>query len=335
MTPRPPGDDGAPEPTERLAAVAAASRAGATAEEAWLAWAGAEVVLEQDGAPPLSGPEPVATEARAAARLAHRAGIPLADVLDALATVERSRSAGERAREAAMAGPRASARLLAWLPVAGLGFAAIVEPGVVHLVVGTPLGWVLLATGLGLTLAGRKWMAASLAAAEREGGKGDPAPGPVALCALLGAGVSAGLDVRSALVLTADAAGPPAAPLAVAAGALAAGEPWERAWVSAPAPLVPIARALEQAWTRGASPVAALAAAASVMVERDAARAQAAAAELGVRLSLPLALCLLPAFVVVGVVPLLLAVGGAVVADLGSVGIGGVGTGVAGSGITP
>ena len=43
-----------------------------------------------------------------------------------------------------------------------------------------------------------------------------------------------------------------------------------------------------------------------------------AAAELGVRLSLPLALCLLPAFVLIGVVPLLIAVGGAVVGDVSS-----------------
>ena len=44
-----------------------------------------------------------------------------------------------------------------------------------------------------------------------------------------------------------------------------------------------------------------------------------AAAELGVRLSLPLALCLLPAFVLIGVVPLLIAVGGAVVGDVSGV----------------
>jgi tight adherence protein B len=43
-----------------------------------------------------------------------------------------------------------------------------------------------------------------------------------------------------------------------------------------------------------------------------------AAAELGVRLSLPLALCLLPAFVLVGVLPLLIAVGGAVVGEVSS-----------------
>ena len=139
----------------------------------------------------------------------------------------------------------------------------------------------------------------------------------VTLCALLAAAVRSGLDVRSALEQVAHVAEGDARALGELAKGLAAGVPWGDAWTIAPPRLWPLGRALGPAWERGSSPVDALDALADATLARARAAGDAAAAELGVRLSLPLALCLLPAFILVGVVPLLIAVGGAVVGDVG------------------
>lgn len=138
----------------------------------------------------------------------------------------------------------------------------------------------------------------------------------VTLCALMTAAVRSGLDVRSALDQVGRVAEGDSARLSDVASALARGDRWDDAWEGAPERLAPLARALAPAWERGASPVQALDSLADATLTRARAAGDAAAAELGVRLALPLALCLLPAFVLVGIVPLLIAVGGAVVGDV-------------------
>lgn len=140
----------------------------------------------------------------------------------------------------------------------------------------------------------------------------------VTLCALLSAAVRSGLDVRTALEQVGRAAEGHAMALCEVANGLAAGVPWGDAWILAPPRLWPLGRALGPAWERGSSPVDALDALADATLAKARASGDKAAAELGVRLSLPLALCLLPAFVLVGVLPLLIAVGGAVVGDVSS-----------------
>ncbi len=140
----------------------------------------------------------------------------------------------------------------------------------------------------------------------------------VTLCALLSAAVRSGLDVRTALEHVGRAAEGEAMALCEVANGLAAGVPWGDAWTLVPPRLRPLGRALGPAWERGSSPVDALDALADATLAKARASGDKAAAELGVRLSLPLALCLLPAFVLVGVLPLLIAVGGAVVGDVSS-----------------
>lgn len=142
---------------ERIVAVATASRAGASAAEAWRTWDTA-LELSADGAPAWERDDPLATETRAAARLAHSSGIPLAEVLDALARVERARTSATRRTEASLAGARASARVLAWLPVAGMGVGLLVEPRTAAVLLGTPMGWALIIGAGGLVGLGRWWM---------------------------------------------------------------------------------------------------------------------------------------------------------------------------------
>ena len=165
--------------SERLAAVAAMSRAGAHAKEAWSEW-GDGLEWDEERAR-LLGTESVPTAARRviadaerATRLSARAGVPLADVLDALAQIEVLREETETARDVAAAGPRASARTLMWLPVAGLAIGVIVEPRVMPMLF-TVLGVSLISVAAVLTWAGRRWLAAlvnagALTGADHDGG---------------------------------------------------------------------------------------------------------------------------------------------------------------------
>lgn len=87
--------------------------------------------------------------------------------------------------------------------------------------------------------------------------------------------------------------------------ALRVGSSWEQAWPDGG----PVADALGPAWRDGVDPEPLLQHAASTIRQRRRARAREAAARLGVRLVLPLGLCLLPAFVLLGLVPVLIAAG--------------------------
>jgi len=130
------------------------------------------------------------------------------------------------------------------------------------------------------------------------------------LADLLAAAVTSGVAVPGALVAVGQAAGGERGrALSRAGAALARGASWSTAWVGCPVALEPLERALADAWHRGAAPVPVLRhVAASVRRERKA-TAGRAAARLGVRLVLPLGLCLLPSFALLGIVPLVLSLG--------------------------
>ena len=134
--------------------------------------------------------------------------------------------------------------------------------------------------------------------------------------ALIRSSVVAGADVRSAMEnvgLALEGLHADAAALVVIARRLGLGMAWADAWADCPATWTTLERALRSAWRTGSSPVGAI----DVAIAASHARARAAgdrsAAELGVRLTLPLTLCFLPAFVLVGIVPLLLTVASGVV----------------------
>lgn len=90
-----------------------------------------------------------------------------------------------------------------------------------------------------------------------------------------------------------------------AARRLTLGAPWDAAWSGAGPGLRPVVRALRPAWEDGVPPGALLRTAAEAARRDRDARAAEAAARLGVRLVVPLGLCHLPAFVLVGLVPVL------------------------------
>jgi len=139
----------------------------------------------------------------------------------------------------------------------------------------------------------------------------------VSACAFMASCLRAGLDMTAALSATAAAwGGSDAAAMSAVSEALRQGQQWETAWTLCPPHLIALDRALRPTWQRGASPVGSLEALADAELARGRAAAVAASAELGVRLTLPLTVCLLPAFVVSGIVPLLVAIGSGVLSDV-------------------
>lgn len=145
---------------------------------------------------------------------------------------------------------------------------------------------------------------------------GDPGPAEdllvvdlVTVVDLLAVAVRAGASVPGSLAAVGAALGGAAGrDLARAGAALLLGEPWATAWVHAPA-LGAVLDGLEAAWRTGAPAGPALRAAAAGLRRTRERAAREAAGRLGVRLVVPLGLCFLPAFVLVGLVPVLASLG--------------------------
>ncbi len=113
--------------------------------------------------------------ARAAARLARRTGAPLADVLEACAAGLAEAAQADAARRIALAGPASTARLLGWLPVAGLGLGAALGADPLAVLLGGGPGTAAGLAGIALLVLGRQWTAALVARARREpSGTGPP-----------------------------------------------------------------------------------------------------------------------------------------------------------------
>ena len=90
-------------------------------------------------------------------RVCNATGSGIAAAVDRLEQALRAEQEQRRAVDAELAGPRASAALLAVLPAAGVGLAAGLGADPVHVLLYTPLGLVALAVGLGLDLLGLWW----------------------------------------------------------------------------------------------------------------------------------------------------------------------------------
>lgn len=134
---------------------------------------------------------------------------------------------------------------------------------------------------------------------------------PAFVLDLCAAAVRGGAPVPVALAVTGRHLGGPEGDALLRAGtALGLGTPWDAAWAGAPPSIAALARALRLGWEAGASPGPALRAAAAGLRRERRARVRAASGALGVRLTLPLGLCFLPAFVVLGLVPVVLGLAG-------------------------
>ena len=218
----------------------------------------------------------------AAWSVAEYAGAALAPALRGAAEALRDRADAERDVDTALAGPRATARLMSWLPVVGVAMAYAIGVDVVGTLIRSPFGWAAAVLGGGLLLAGRAWTRRLVASASRAG--------PVAGIGhdLTAIALAGGMSVPAARETIQYAA------RRLGLNAVAEGD-------------TSVDRVLRIAERAGAPAIELLAAEAGQ--ERRTARAMGrrGAELLAVRLLLPLGLCVLPAFVLLGVVPVILA----------------------------
>ena len=242
----------------------------------------------------------------AACRLTAALGAPLAGVLEAVASgVAESGRAGAR-RRAALAGPRSSARILAALPPAGLALGALVGARPLDFLLGGGVGTVCLVAGLALMTAGQWGTRRLVARAERELDVIDPA----LVLDLAAAALGAGASLPGALSALGEALEEPE--LGVVGRALLLGATWDEAWRAPEAPWCAperLERCLRPGWEDGASPAPLLRASAEAVRQGRQAADEESAGRLAVRLVLPLGLCHLPAFVLLGVVPVVVSLG--------------------------
>jgi tight adherence protein B len=91
-------------------------------------------------------------------RVAGATGAGLASGLTQVGADLRDDQALRAEMSAALAGPRATAKLLAGLPVFGLLLGSGIGADPVRVLLGTPAGWVCLAVGVPLQVLGWRWM---------------------------------------------------------------------------------------------------------------------------------------------------------------------------------
>jgi tight adherence protein B len=275
-------------------ALRAASRTAARGGNIAEALRGAVVTGEARASPPGSTPAlpPGSLPERQAAAgwlalaaawaVAGEAGAPLAATLRALAGTFRDQAQLERDLAVALAGPRATARMVGAMPVIGVLFGALLGFDTVSTLLGTMPGLLCLALGCALMLAGAGWSRALVRRAV-----GTPDDG--LMLELLSIAMSGGMSAERARALADGAArrfliGPNEAGARAIDGVIALSR-------KAGVPAVELLRSeAQQARLRARS------------------AGEERAARLAVTLMIPLGLCVLPAFMLVGVLPLLISV---------------------------
>ncbi|GLJ62199.1 hypothetical protein GCM10017576_23290 [Microbacterium barkeri] len=204
-------------------------------------------------------------------------GAPLAESLRAMAAALRdAQESGDDVR-VALAEPAGTARLMAWLPLFGLLIGGALGFDTLSVLVGDAIGLVCLGSGLALLLLARIWTGRLVRAAQ------PPAGTPGMTAELMAIGLAGGVSIDRATRLVDEAAGGPRAVDRI--------EPVLALSRSAGVPAVELLRA-------------------AAAHDRHDARTQGRmrAARLGSRLLLPLGVCTLPAFLCLGVAPMMLSV---------------------------
>lgn len=98
--------------------------------------------------------------------VSEESGAPLSCILRRFAEQSEDEIDANHGREAVLAGPRATAKLLAWLPVCGLLLGAVAGADVASIFLGSPWGLALLVAGAVLMICGKVWSARLVRQAE-------------------------------------------------------------------------------------------------------------------------------------------------------------------------
>ncbi|MCH6230055.1 type II secretion system F family protein [Microbacterium sp. CFH 31415] len=215
-------------------------------------------------------------EVAAAWRVATTVGAPLAESLRGLATALRDAQEAADDVRVALAEPAGTARLMGWLPLVAVALGAALGFDTLGTLLGRPLGVACLLGGGVLIIAARCWSAHLVRRARADAG----IPGLDA--ELFAIALSGGVSIERATAIVADAGGRGADASTAAALALSR---------SAGVPAVELLRST-----------------AELARHRSRIDGRLRAAQLSSRLLLPLGVCTLPAFLLLGVAPMLLSV---------------------------
>ena len=253
-------------------------------------------------------------------RMSESAGAPLATSLERAAEHAEERIDALLGRQSALAAPRATGRILSWLPLLGLGLGVLMGSDPVGVLTGSILGVLTGLLGLGLAFAGRRWTAALVHRAEVEsirtvnaGSEAEKPTSPAGaapvdtalVLELLAAQLRAGLAPLTALGTLAEALN--SRPLYTVCQRLQMGRGWGSAWSgSAAGTFGELRDALAPAYAGGAPSTALLLSLADAHRLSERRAAERAAGKLSVALVVPLGLCSLPAFICLGIVPILI-----------------------------
>lgn len=221
--------------------------------------------------------------------IATRTGAPLARSLSGLASGFRDVGEAERDVQVALQGPTSTSRIVIALPLVGLGLSLVMGVDALGVLTTTPFGLACLVVGVVLMIGAWGWMRVLV----RRAANGDPHPGlALDLVALGMQGGGAAATVAHAVATT------------------------MRDFDLHDTAADGIARTLELAADAGVPPAELLRREAGLARVIARASAKRRAAKLGVTLMLPLGVCVLPAFIALGVAPLVLAILGDVLGPL-------------------
>lgn len=309
--------------------VAASLRAGAPLDQAWeRTWrrsgGSAYLGLTEDGAPKnlLPGGVPpsrlpwgnrddvrvsdtAGNAIVAACRFSFEVGAPLAEVLELVVEGINQVLQSLAAQRRAFTGPQLSANVLTALPVGAVFGGELLGFGGTAWLLGTAAGRVALLVGVGLLAAGRVLSFQLIRRAREEV---DGQLDATFLCDLARSGLTAGVSIPGVLGGIGAARGD--AELSRIAKELVMDADWEEVWDPLPAQSALLERGLRASWEEGISPLRILAHLSAGTRERAAEVAEEQAGKLAVKLVVPLGLFLLPAFVVLGVLPVVVSLFG-------------------------
>lgn len=276
----------APDAAESLLRIAVLLQAGIGPARAWqhLAGAGDESARAVVAEVARGSALPAAITARgddwrevgAAWQVAATVGAPLALSLRAVASALRDAQETADEVRVALAEPAGTARLMSWLPLVAVGLGVALGFDTLAVLVTHPIGIACLVGGACLIFVAHRWTRALVARAQSRSG----IPGIEA--ELVAIGLSGGASIDRARRIVADATG------READGSTDA--------------------ALELSRTAGVPAVELLRATAALARHRARTEGRLRAAALSAKLLLPLGVCTLPAFLLLGVAPMLLSV---------------------------
>jgi len=244
--------------------------------------------------------------ARAARRLSDRTGASLAALLERLEVHQRALSRLDATAHAQAAGARLTAVLLIALPPLALALGHAIGADALGVLLQTQTGLACTAIAVALQLTGLAWTD------RLSRSRNDPLHTELAVaCDLMAAALRAGSPVSSAVLAAGDVLeGPLSAALTQIGRELAAGVPPKQAWqrlcgLDAARRVINAARRTSES---GAAMSGALSRCADDLRADAAHERHARLQQASVLLVLPLGLCFLPAFLLAGLVPVVLAV---------------------------